>query len=383
MTAVDWQPLARQLADQLAEEDVLHSPAWRAALEQTPRHLFVPAFHTQQPDGTWITTAEGDDGWLEAVYQNTPLVTALATTTDGHQVTVSSSTKPGLMIRMLERLEIRDEHRVLEIGTGTGYNAGLLCHRLGATQVFSVDIGTDLVTTARERLATLSHTPTLAATDGTDGLPQHGPYDRIIATCSVPAIPWAWAEQLRPGGLLLVDLKPAIHAGNLVLLKRYADRLEGRFLPTWAGFMTIRSTDTAPPTLQPAGDPPHGTRSKTGLDPLPWNSLVPWLLAQAELPAGTTFGYRGMSDTGPEWATFTAPDSSWCCIRMRADVEGQREVRQAGPAQIWSRVEAATASWTRLGKPSWDRLGLTVHQNGSHRVWLDHSDSDVHWDMRS
>jgi protein-L-isoaspartate O-methyltransferase len=171
----------------------------------------------------------GDDGWLEAVYQNAPLVTALATTTDGHQVTVSSSTKPGLMIRMLETLDIREGHRVLEIGTGTGYNAGLLSHRLGATQVFSVDIGTDLVTTARERLSALGRTPTLAAADG---LPQHGPYDRIIATCSVPAIPWAWAEQLHPGALLLVDLKPAIHAGNLVLLKRYADRLEGRFLPT-------------------------------------------------------------------------------------------------------------------------------------------------------
>jgi protein-L-isoaspartate O-methyltransferase len=54
----------------------------------------------------------------------------------------------------------------------------------------------------------------------------HAPFDRIIATCPVPTVPWAWAEQLREGGLVLVDLEP----GNLVLLTRHADRLEGPFL---------------------------------------------------------------------------------------------------------------------------------------------------------
>jgi SAM-dependent methyltransferase len=55
---------------------------------------------------------------------------------------------PGLMTRMLESLDVRDGHRVLEIGTGTGYNVGLLAHRLGDTNVFSVDIEPDLVDVA-------------------------------------------------------------------------------------------------------------------------------------------------------------------------------------------------------------------------------------------
>ncbi|RSM37833.1 protein-L-isoaspartate carboxylmethyltransferase, partial [Amycolatopsis balhimycina DSM 5908] len=164
MTAAGWPELAHSLADQLADEGVLHSPAWRAALEQTPRHVFVPAFHTQRADGTWATTTDSDDRWLEQVYRNQPLVTALATTTTGHEVTISSSTKPGLMIRMLEALDIHDGHHVLEIGTGTGYNAALLTHRLGDQHVYSVDIGADLVTAARQRLASLGHTPTLAVT---------------------------------------------------------------------------------------------------------------------------------------------------------------------------------------------------------------------------
>jgi protein-L-isoaspartate O-methyltransferase len=72
---------------------------------------------------------------------------------------------------------------LLEIGTGTGYNAALLCHRLGAESVFSVDIGAGLVAAARERLAALGYAPTLVAADGRLGLPGHGPFDRIIATC--------------------------------------------------------------------------------------------------------------------------------------------------------------------------------------------------------
>lgn len=377
---VTWPTLAQRLAAELAGEGILHSPAWRAALEQTPRHLFVPAFHRQQPDGTWTTTAEGDEGWLEAVYRNEPLVTALATSADGHEVTVSSSTKPGLMARMLETLDVHDGHRVLEIGTGTGYNAGLLCHRLGAARVHSVDIGTDLVAEARERLATIGHAPVLAAVDGAGGLPGHGPYDRIIATCSVPEIPSAWAAQLRPGGLLLVDLKPAVHAGNLVLLKRYPDRLEGRFLPTWAGFMAIRSTDTAPTGTHFPVDPSGGTRSRTTLDPLPWNSLIPWFLAQADLPAGITFGYLG---AGPEWAVFTASDGSWCTVRMEPGEDRKREVRQSGPTSLGNRVEAATEAWVGLGRPSWDRFGLTVRPGRPHRIWLDSPESDVHWQWLS
>jgi protein-L-isoaspartate O-methyltransferase len=63
------------------------------------------------------------------------------------------------MIRMLEALDVHSGHRVLEIGTGTGYNAALLSHRLGDTQVFSVDIDADLVELASQRLARTGYHP--------------------------------------------------------------------------------------------------------------------------------------------------------------------------------------------------------------------------------
>ncbi|WP_112262929.1 methyltransferase domain-containing protein [Lentzea terrae] len=181
---VTWRLRAQGLAGAVAAEGVLRDSAWREAIETIPRHEFVPRFYVQRPDGSWAETTAADDGWLAAAYRNEPLVT--------DPVTLSSSAKPGLLVRMLEALDVRAGHRVL--ASGCGYLAALLAHRLGPNQVFTHDL--------------------------------HAPFDRIIRTCSVPTVPWAWAEQLREGGLALVDLEP----GDLVLLTRHADRLEGPFL---------------------------------------------------------------------------------------------------------------------------------------------------------
>ena len=237
---------------------------------------------------------------------------------------------------------------------GTGYNAALMSHRLGDQHVFSVDIGTDLVQTARERLAELGYAPTLAAVHGAQGLPEHASFDRIIATCSVPAIPGAWADQLCDGGLLLVDVKRASVAGNLVLLRKQGDRLQGRFLPTWAGFMAMRDTAAPPAVTASAGTvhPEDGTRSFTRLEPTPWAAIVPWLLASPRLPWTLSFGYLGRTATGaPEWAVFTGDDGSWCAVRTQPDNQGHREVRQDGPVTIWDQFERTHGEWETLDQP--------------------------------
>ncbi|MGH3781669.1 MAG: methyltransferase [Pseudonocardiaceae bacterium] len=79
----------------------------------------------------------------------------------------------------------------MEIGTGTGYNTALLCHRLGDAHVTSIDIDPDPVADAREPLAALRYLPTLLAGDGARGASGNAPYDRIIATCAVSTIPQA------------------------------------------------------------------------------------------------------------------------------------------------------------------------------------------------
>jgi len=304
------------------------------------------------------------------VYSPETLITALEDR-GGHQVAVSSSTKPDLMLRMLEVLDVHDGQRVLEIGTGTGYNAALLSHRLGEANVFSVDIDTELVDAARRRLAEIGYHPALSAVDGVNGLPEHAPYDRIIATCSVPNVPWTWAQQLAPGGRMLVDLKVNDTAGNLVDLRRLDDRAEGRFTARWATFMTMRHNDADATT--PAGVPraaDAATRPTTAPPQPWWTHRVVWFLAQFALPAGVVVGMRLDPDTRePTAGMLSAADGSWATIEL-AEHDGTRQLTEAGPTPLWTAVEHAYQQWTELGEPDWPRLGVTVTPDRQW-AWLD------------
>ncbi|MGQ0776800.1 MAG: hypothetical protein ACT4NY_20680 [Pseudonocardiales bacterium] len=128
---------ASALADSLAERGILRSEGWRVAVEQTPRHLFVPA-GTSTTAAASPAQAAGIDTWLDEVYsdltlvvQRRPLPSGRAAGGEQAALPTSSSTMPSLMVEMLEALDLHDGYRVLEIGTGTGYNAALLSHRLG------------------------------------------------------------------------------------------------------------------------------------------------------------------------------------------------------------------------------------------------------------
>lgn len=367
-----WLAHARRLADTLRENGDLHSPQWHAAVTAVPRHLLVPRAYEQLDTGEWreFETA----ALLERVYSPETLVTALETV-DGNRSPISSSTKPDLMIRMLEILDVRDGNRVLEIGTGTGYNAALLAHRLGDDRVFSVDIGEDLVELARERLSAANFHPTVKAVDGARGFPENAPFDRIIATCSVAAVPWEWAEQLAPDGSILVDLKLAVSAGNLVLLRHKDDCLEGRFTRRWAAFMAMRTSAVRKPA-QRADRVPGGQTRRTVAPPTPWNDApIAWFLAHLRLPRGVSFGYDLNPDTmAPVASTFATPDGSWARVDL---TDGT--VTEAGDTPLWTHVEWAYDQWTAAGRPSWERLGLTVRADGAHQVWMDSSTSTHRW----
>ncbi len=174
-----WIPRSSALVGQLARNGDLRSASWRTAFAETPRHVFVPTVISITESGS--TTVSGTNPaqqqlWPDKVYSDDSLVTQCmahpSLMTAKNQpllVSTSSSTMPSLMARMLEALDVRDGHRVLEIGTGTGYNAALLCHRLGSENVVSIDIDPTLVVAARDRLAGLGHHPTLMASDGMAG----------------------------------------------------------------------------------------------------------------------------------------------------------------------------------------------------------------------
>ncbi|MFD9306163.1 methyltransferase domain-containing protein [Streptomyces sp. NPDC060048] len=228
---------------ELTTAGVLEDPAWRAAFAAVPRHVFVPYFYTGRGAGNERIWSEDPDPerrarWLRGVYTDAPLATRLR---DGELV--SSSSQPSLMAKMLEALDVRDGDDVMEIGAGTGYNAALLCHRLGDDHVTTVDLDEEITESARSHLARLGYRPAVVTGDGARGCPSRAPFDRILVTCTLPRIPYAWLGQCRPGARILAPLS----TGLIALTVRDAGLAEGRFLHTPAYFVPLRGATAAPP----------------------------------------------------------------------------------------------------------------------------------------
>jgi protein-L-isoaspartate(D-aspartate) O-methyltransferase len=156
------------------------------AFAHVPRHIFVP------------------EVGAAAAYRDEALVIKCGP--DG--LPVSSSSQPAMMAIMLDQLGLRPGDRVLEIGTGTGYNAAVMSAVVGpGGQVVSIDIDADLVTRARSSLLAAGYDAvTVLCADGGYGDPAGAPFDRIIVTAGAWDIPPAWLDQLGSGGRLVLPL---------------------------------------------------------------------------------------------------------------------------------------------------------------------------------
>nr|WSY54871.1 methyltransferase domain-containing protein [Streptomyces sp. NBC_00886] len=231
-------------------------PVWRAVFEAVPRHLFVPYYYVGAAGGYERLWGESPDPrtrerWLRGVYADAPLATRLR---DGELV--SSSSQPSLMARMLAELRVSAGDRVLEIGAGTGYNAALLAHRLGDDLVTTVDLEPEITESARSHLADAGYRPTVVTGDGSRGVPERAPYDRIIVTCALTSIPRAWLAQCSPGARILAPLA----TGLIALTVRDPAHAEGTFLNTAAYFVPLRGGSRPEPEPTPLGGIPHRAR---------------------------------------------------------------------------------------------------------------------------
>jgi protein-L-isoaspartate(D-aspartate) O-methyltransferase len=148
--------------------------------------------------------------------------------------------QPYVVAYMTEQLEIEPQHHVLEIGTGSGYQAAVLS-RL-ARDVVSIERYRTLADTARERLKTLGFTNvTIVAGDGFAGAPVQAPFDRIIVTAAAEEVPEALVAQLAEGGKMVLPLGPRDGTQHLVKLTKMAQSLSRqtliavRFVPLLPG----------------------------------------------------------------------------------------------------------------------------------------------------
>lgn len=121
----DWQPRAKNLAEQLAAGRAISDPRWQQAFEATPRHLFAPRFWALNEYNVPSHIVDGADPelrteWLDAVYSDRMLATQWTPDADGQLMITSSASQPTLVAQMLHLLDVDDGDTVLEIGTGTG-----------------------------------------------------------------------------------------------------------------------------------------------------------------------------------------------------------------------------------------------------------------------
>ncbi|MFI0988103.1 methyltransferase domain-containing protein [Streptomyces exfoliatus] len=242
--------LVREVVREAEADGETVDTAWRDAFADVPRHLFVPYYYVPGPGGyerLWSGDPEPErrDRWLSGAYEDTALATRVR---DGELL--SSASQPSLMALMLQALDVRDGDDVLEIGAGTGYHAALLCHRLGEEHVTTLDLDDEIVESARTHLAAAGYRPTVIVGDGARGCAERAPYDRIVATCAVPSVPYPWLAQCRPGALVLAPLS----TGLLLLRVRDATHAEGRFLATSAYFVALRGAAGRAPYPEAAGD---------------------------------------------------------------------------------------------------------------------------------
>lgn len=168
-------------------------PDVRRALESVPRHVFVP------------------EGESRLAYLNQPLPI-------GYRQTIS---QPFIVAIMTDLLEVRPEHVVLEVGTGSGYQAAVLS--LLARRVYSVEVVDALAESAAARLDALHYRNVdVRGGDGSMGWSEHAPYDRIMVTAAGPEVPPALIAQLAPGGRLVAPVGDRF-AQHLVVLDKTAE----------------------------------------------------------------------------------------------------------------------------------------------------------------
>jgi protein-L-isoaspartate(D-aspartate) O-methyltransferase len=179
----------RMVAEQLAGRDI-RDPRVLSAMRKVPRHQFVPA------------------PMRDRAYQDSPLPI-------GNDQTIS---QPYIVAYMTQALELKPSHKVLEIGTGSGYQAAVLGEL--AAEVYTIEIVGELATRATKALADAGYRNIhVRHGDGYAGWPEHAPFDAIMVTAAAPRVPEPLKQQLKDGGRLILPVGD--HTQELRIVTRH------------------------------------------------------------------------------------------------------------------------------------------------------------------
>jgi protein-L-isoaspartate(D-aspartate) O-methyltransferase len=352
---------------------------WRHALGSVPRELFIPdLIWIEDPRaGGYVAVCRSDDpeNWEKIVAADDAVVTQVddGRTAPGSvgRSPSSSCSRPSLVVDMLTALGVGAGHAVLEIGTGTGWNAALLSEGVGDSgRVVSVEIDADLAAAARIALRRAGCPVSVITADGVAGYPPGAPYDRILSTAAVRGdVPRAWLAQTRPGGLIVTPWGTSYHNGTQLRVRVGEDNTaSGRFGGNLA-FMRLR-TQRGPGWVDNEELDDADTSSTTLSSPEIGQ-------AAASFDGSFAVGLR-MPDCRVHVDEDTADGQHvvWLSdgqslARVVVEVGGSRhQVYQRGVRRLWDEAESAYGWWRDAGKPEHTRFGITLTSHDQ-TIWLD------------
>jgi protein-L-isoaspartate(D-aspartate) O-methyltransferase len=291
----DWHKLNQALVDSLKQDGHIYSPCVEAAFLSVPRHKFLPGVS------------------IEEAYSNRTIPTKYS---QGGQV-ISSSSSPTMIATMLEQLGLESGQRVLEIGTGTGYNTTLIAHIVGERgQVITVDIYEDLVETAQEHIATMGFDQIHAfCANGEYGYPEAAPYDRIVLTAAAQDIAPAWIEQLKPDGRLVLPFEIIKGRQQSIAFEQTNDHLESVSVRDCV-FIPLQGVAAATlPAWAQVGSKPGLLISAYEELPVDTETIYDWLTRPSldrEVDVEVTL--QEMSGLGL-WLVLQEPELRWLVVR--------------------------------------------------------------------
>lgn len=356
--------LRADMVRSLKEKGELKDPRLEAAFLSVPRHHFLPELTPEQ--------AYMDE--------------ALPVKQDEAGNAISSSSQPTMMAMMLRQLDLKPGHNVLEIGTGTGYNAAIMQHVVGDNgKVTTLELDHDLAQSAEKALQRLSlGSIRVVQADAAGGYAPRAAYDRIIATAGMWDIPAIWKRQLKPRGLIVAPIWLDAMQVSATLRPEKGDTLYSNVnLP--CGFIRLRGVNAGPIVTQRVGH--SGLILTSNEVPALDSAALHALLSEEEdhtlldirlagsdyfhsfltylilnLPPGFTFAAWQVSANqqlyGLGGAGFALIGTGSACF---VPFHGHGEAHAYGSSDAFMTLQSILAAWDAAGRPDWRVLRLRMH----------------------
>lgn len=333
-------PLVSVLRRYVQDDHILH------AFQTIARHEFIPSYYTR--DGQkWQRVPVSDPTWLEEIYKDRPLTTSLDTYGNPNV----SSSQPNLMALMMESVHVQPGFRVLEIGTGTGYNAALLASIVGAEHVVTLDIHKVLLDEARKRVEkAVGLGVTFLHVDGRHLPGDLGFFDAIIVTAAHDRVEPSWINVLAQSGRIVFNLQLGTFCKVMIEAEKTENHLIGRVCSYRGDFMPLHDGNVN--KNEHVSFPRLGLLDIAEFRPLIEDSDLLFFL-HIQLPGMVLTRYRNTLGERSYTLSYEQKIVLFAPFKIRGD------------RQLWEKIQAVTQTFGRLENPKRSAYSLTVDEDGS------------------